>query len=271
MVSLTEFWETLEKKALLLANFQKIRYNKTIIAKGVEKVMQICICDDEKELRNSLSKIIKTELQLEGIPCRIRGFDSGNALLEGLKKESGDILFLDMKMNGLNGIDTASRIRKFSPDIVIIIVTAYPDYVFQGYEVRAFRYILKPYREDKIREVLKLAIKETRRLENQYYYRKKKGQVLRIPLQEIFYFKSDRKKVTAVTRTKEEAFYARLSDIEAELPRGFIRIHNRYLVNLRHVDRIGNTFCLCGGEKLPVSRACRQDLAVAFARKILNT
>ena len=232
MVSLTEFWETLKKKALLLANFQKIRYNKTIIAKGVEKVMQICICDDEKELRNSLSKIIKTELQLEGIPCRI---------------------------------------RKFSPDIVIIIVTAYPDYVFQGYEVRAFRYILKPYREDKIWEVLKLAIKETRRLEDQYYYIKQKGQVLRIPLQEIFYFKSDRKKVTAVTRTKEEAFYARLSDIEAELPRGFIRIHNRYLVNLRHVDRIGNTFCLCGGEKLPVSRACRQDLAVAFARKILNT
>ena len=249
MVSLTEFWETFGKKALLLANFQKIRYNKTIIAKGVEKVMQICICDDEKELRNSLSKIIKTELQLEGIPCRIRGFDSGNALLE----------------------DTASRIRKFSPDIVIIIVTAYPDYVFQGYEVRAFRYILKPYREDRIREVLKLAIKETRRLEDQYYYIKQKGQVLRIPLQEIFYFKSDRKKVTAVTRTKEEAFYARLSDIEAELPRGFIRIHNRYLVNLRHVDRIGNTFCLCGGEKLPVSRACRQDLAVAFARKILNT
>ena len=82
MVSLTEFWETFGKKALLLANFQKIRYNKTIIAKGVEKVMQICICDDEKELRNSLSKIIKTELQLEGIPCRIRGFDSGNALLE---------------------------------------------------------------------------------------------------------------------------------------------------------------------------------------------
>lgn len=69
MVSLTEFWETLKKKALLLANFQKIRYNKTIIAKGVRKVMQICICDDEKELRNSLSKIIKTELQLEGISC----------------------------------------------------------------------------------------------------------------------------------------------------------------------------------------------------------
>lgn len=44
--------------------------------------MEICICDDEKELRKSLSKIIKTELQLQGIPCRIREFDSGSALLE---------------------------------------------------------------------------------------------------------------------------------------------------------------------------------------------
>lgn len=169
--------------------------------------MEICICDDEKELRKSLSKIIKTELQLQGIPCRIREFDSGNALLEGLEEEDGDILFLDIKMKGLNGIDTATQLRKISPHIVI----------------------------------------------------------------KILYFKSDRKKVTAVTVKGQEVFYARLSDIEAELPTGFIRIHNRYLVNLSHVSRIGNTFCLCGEEQLPVSRACRQKLAAAFARKLLHS
>lgn len=233
--------------------------------------MEICICDDEKELRKSLSKIIKTELQLQGIPCRIREFDSGSALLEGLEEEDGDILFLDIKMKGLNGIDTATQLRKISPHIVIIFITAYPDFVFQGYEVRAFRYILKPYREDKIREILGLAVEESRRMEEQFYYIKQKGQLLRLPLKEILYFKSDRKKVTAVAVKGQEVFYARLSDIEAELPTGFIRIHNRYLVNLSHVSRIGNTFCLCGEEQLPVSRACRQELAAAFARKLLHS
>ena len=174
-------------------------------------------------------------------------------------------------MKGLNGIDTATQLRKISPHIVIIFITAYQDFVFQGYEVRAFRYILKPYREDKIREILGLAVEESRRMEEQFYYIKQKGQLLRLPLKEILYFKSDRKKVTAVTVKGQEVFYARLSDIEAELPTGFIRIHNRYLVNLSHVSRIGNTFCLCGEEQLPVSRACRQELAAAFARKLLHS
>ncbi|HIX58863.1 MAG TPA: LytTR family DNA-binding domain-containing protein [Candidatus Blautia gallistercoris] len=233
--------------------------------------MNICICDDEKNLRHALKKVIETEMQLQGIPCTIQEYGSGNALLQGLQTEETDILFLDIEMEGLNGMETARELRKINGNIVIIFVTAYPDYVFQGYEVHAFHYILKPYREEKIREVLRMALEETRKLEEQYYVIEQKSGIRRLPLKEIYYFKSDRKKVCAVTSRGTQEFYGSLSDVETEVPDWFIRIHNRYLVNLNHISGISTAACSCGGEELPVSRACRQELAVAFAQMMLRS
>lgn len=131
-------------------------------------------------------------------------------------------------------------------------------------------YILKPYREEKIREVLRMALDETERLADRYFLIEQKNRSLKIPLKNIFYFKSDRKKVSAVTLNGTEEFYGKLSDIENDLPDHFIRIHNRYLANLMQITDLGPASCICGGEELPVSRACRQQLAAAFARTLLD-
>ena len=190
--------------------------------------------------------------------------------MKGLKEKEADILFLDIEMKGISGMDTARSLRGTHRNTVIIFVTAYPDYVFQGYEVHAFHYILKPYREEKIREVLRMALEETRKSTEQYYIVEQKSRTLRLPLKDILYFKSDRKKVTAVTKSGAEEFYGKLSDVESELPGHFTRIHNRYLVNTASVSRLTSTSCFCGDEELPVSRAYRQELAVAFARMMLT-
>lgn len=232
--------------------------------------MEICICDDEKKLRNDLRSAVETELQLNGISCAIKEFSSGEVLLCSLGASEPDILFLDIEMKGLNGMETARRLRERCRRTVIIFVTAYPDYVFQGYEVHAFHYILKPYREEKIREVLRLALAEAERLEDRYFLIEQKNRSLRLSLKEIHYFKSDRKKISAVTGERTEGFYGKLADIEPGLPEYFIRIHNRYLVNLRHVTDLGASSCICGGEELPVSRPYRHSLAAAFARNMLG-
>ena len=232
--------------------------------------MDICICDDERNLRTSLRNVLETELQLQGIAYTIREFDSGETLLKGLKEKEADILFLDIEMKGISGMDAARRLRESYRDTVIIFVTAYPDYVFQGYEVHAFHYILKPYREEKIREVLRMALEETHRSTEQYYIVEQKSGMLRLLLKDILYFKSDRKKVTAVTKNGAEEFYGKLNDVDSELSGHFTRIHNRYLVNTASVSRLTPTSCICGDEELPVSRAYRQELAVAFARMMLT-
>lgn len=232
--------------------------------------MRVSICDDEKELRLMLRRVIEKELQLAGIDYHIDEYESGERLLSGCADEEPDILFLDIEMKEISGMEAARRLRKQYKNMVIIFVTAYPDFVFQGYEVRALHYILKPYREEKIREVLKLALEELEEEREQFYLVEQKSGTLRLPLREVRYFKSERKKVEAVWGDRREVFYGKLSDMEQELPKYFARSHNRYLVNLNYVTRLEASVCICGEEEIPVSRGCRQELAAAFARTMLQ-
>lgn len=233
-------------------------------------MIRIGICDDEKELRAALRKVVETELQLGGVGYEICEYESGEELLQGARGRVPELLFLDIEMAGLSGMDTAKELRKTYKDAVIIFVTAYPDFVFQGYEVRAFHYILKPYREEKIREVLRRALEDMEAQAEKYYLVEQKSGTLRLPLREVRYFQSDRKKVTAVLEGQREEFYGKLGDVEQELPDFFVRAHNRYLVNLNFVSRVDSASCICGGENIPVSRGCKQELAVAFARMMLR-
>lgn len=232
--------------------------------------MKICICDDEPKLRLALAKVVGRELELCGIDYRIEEYASGEELLKNLAKGEPDILFLDIEMGKVSGMEAARELRRKYKNTVLIFVTAYPDFVFQGYEVHAFHYILKPYKEEKIREVLHKALEEFESLKEQYYRIEQKTGTVRLLVKEIVYFKSDRKKVQAVMKDRTEEFYGKLSDVEAELPWYFVRSHNRYLVNLHFVTKIEGSVCICREEEIPVSRGCRQELLVAFAKKMLN-
>lgn len=232
--------------------------------------MKIGICDDERELRLAMKKVVERELQLAGVDYEIDEYDSAESLLREVDSEELSILFLDIEMSGMSGMEAARELRRHSCRTVIIFVTAYPDFVFQGYEVRAFHYILKPYKEEKIKEVLHMALEETGTLKERFYIVEQKSGTLKIPLKDICYFKSDRKRIEAVMEDKTEVFYGRLSDVETELPDYFARCHNRYLVNLNFVTKLAGNTCICGGEELPVSRGYKQELSVAFARAWLH-
>ncbi len=233
-------------------------------------MMVISICDDEEKLRAALKKVVETELLLQGIEFELREYASGEELLRGSSGREPDILFLDIEMGRMNGMEAARELRRLRKNTVLIFVTAYPDFVFQGYEVRAFHYILKPYEEEKIKKVLRMALAEFGFLREQYYLVEQKGGAVKLPLSQVFYFKSDRKKVRAVMEDGTEEFYGSLSEMEDKLPAFFVRCHNRYLVNLNYVTRVEGKICICGEEELPVSRSSRQELLVAFAKTMLR-
>ncbi len=115
-----------------------------------------------------------------------------------------------------------------------------------------------------------MALEELNLQTEQYYAVEQKSGTLRLRLKEVRYFQSDRKKVMAETEEGKIEFYAKLGDIETALPEYFIRIHNRYLVNLNYVTKVESSQCICADETLPVSRGCKQDLAVAFAKMMLR-
>lgn len=234
-------------------------------------MINIGICDDETAMRKGLRTPLEKKLQLLGADYRIFEYDSGEALFSRPESEELDILFLDIEMKRLNGMDTARNLRKRDVHTLLIFVTAYPDYVFQGYEVHAFHYILKPYEERKIQNVLEQALKELGKNQEQYFTLEQKSGIRKIPMRKIIAFSSDRRKIIISLQGEDRpSFYGKLDDIKQELPDYFIRCHNRHVVNLNYITALEKDYCVCKTLQFPVSRAFRQPLEVAFARLLLK-
>ena len=233
-------------------------------------MLQLAVCDDEKIFRSDLKRIIGTELELCGIDYHIEEFSSGEELLSGVERSECQILFLDIEMKGMDGVAAARKLRENNRQMEIIFVTSYADFVFQGYEVRALNYILKPYEPEKIAAVLHAALEELDVEAEKYYVIEQKSGSIRLPLSSVKYFASDRRTVHAVTTGEEYTFYEKLSDLEPRLPEAFVRIHNRYLVHMKYLEAIRQNTAVVAGEELPVSRSCKSDLSIAFAKYMLQ-
>lgn len=233
-------------------------------------MVAIAICDDENKQRSVLETAIVTRLQLDAIDYKIYHFDCGESLCNATKLNTFDIIFLDIEMKKLDGIETAKYLRSQNSPAIIIFVTAYPDFVFQGYEVHAFHYILKPYNTDKIIAVLKSAIHELENVKEQHYTIYSKSGTYKIYLKDILYFYSDKRNIVTVTLNDTYTFYGKLDEIEQELSSSFVRIHQRYLVNMNHVNYVEGNTIFINETALPISRTCKQSFLIAFAKNMLK-
>ena len=233
-------------------------------------MLQIAIADDEKKPRRALRDILEPWLELQAVPCQLWEYESGEKLCEGYRKYHFDLIFLDIEMEGMNGMETARQLRSIDQHGILIFVTAYPDYVFQGYEVRAFHYILKPYQEKRLLDITARALEEIQQGDNDFYLLPQGAGSCRLNLRDTLYFRSEGRYITAFACSGEKSFRGKLNDLESQLPGYFVRIHQRYLVNIRQVSRTGDSFAVIGSEKLPVSRSHKQAFLIAFAGAMLD-
>lgn len=235
-------------------------------------MLRIAICDDEKTQRKRLREITEAYVELQGRRCEIQEFESGEALLMELsgKGTQYDLVFLDIEMKALNGIDTARELRTYSTESILIFVTGFTDYVFQGYEVRALNYILKPYDGEKIRAVLKQALALLQKEQEPFYVVTNGGGTYKVRFRDIFYFQSDRRKIRLCAKGGAYEFYGKLDEIQEMLPDSFVRVHQRYLVNMALAEGMEGMQLLMGGEKIPVSRQRQQETMIAFAKSMLG-
>lgn len=234
-------------------------------------MINIGICDDEASMRRLLRAPLEQKLQLLGEDYRIFEYDCGETLVTRPETEWLDILFLDIEMKQLSGMETARNLRRKDSHTLLIFVTAYPDFVFQGYEVHAFHYILKPYENQKIMKVLEQALKELGQNREHYFTLEQKSGTTKIPAKKILAFSSDRRKIIiSLEDGNKLEFYGKLDAVEADLPDYFIRCHNRHLVNLNYVTALEKDGCILKSQSVPISRAYRQSVEIAFARLLLQ-
>ena len=233
-------------------------------------MLRIAICDDETEARDVLRFRLEKTL-IEQSEEIVYEFCAGTNAVSWLRKHPGevDLLFLDVEMETMDGMEAARQIREFDENIMIVFLTGYAEHEFDGYSVGALDYMLKPVTVQRLMELLHRVRVKLEQEESQTFSFKNADGTWRFPLQEILYFYSDRRKAVLVTRDKEYTFYAKLDEIEKKLDEQFVRIHQRFLVNPARVDYLGGNVVTVGGRELPCSRNHREQAMKRIARSML--
>lgn len=204
--------------------------------------MRIAVCDDEKEVRTLLGSKIK-KLYPE---ASLFLYESGEALL--CSGRQFDILFLDIQMEGKNGMETAAELRRKNKRTILIFITALEEYVFQAFDVGAFHYLVKPFTDEKFEAVCRAAAEQYRnpadagrrdeaRPEERYIVIKTGGVHTRILIDDIIYAEVFNRKVMIHSIHGDIEYYGKLSDLEKQLGENFFRSHRANLVHFKYVEK----------------------------------
>ncbi|MBF0817705.1 response regulator transcription factor [Microbacterium paludicola] len=225
--------------------------------------------DDPVSLDRIVSHIDRYRRE-HGGRFQVEAFADGADLLHEYRADF-DVLFLDIMMERVDGMTVARRVREVDSEVVIVFVTASPQYAISGYEVAALSYLLKPvpysaFAQELERVLAQLRLRERRRL----LLATADGSHHRVDMADILYLESAKHHVLVHTSEADYDVVTSLKAMEAELAgEGFHRCNSGYLVNLRHVIGVdGNDCRLRGGARLQISRPRKKDFLAALAAHI---
>lgn len=223
-------------------------------------MIRIAVCDDVAEDRDSLYELIEgTELFCN---TEYTSFDSGEALVDAVRGgREFDIVFLDVQMTGINGIETGKQIYALSPHTVIIFVTNYPEYAIDAFECNAFHYVLKNEKPEKFYEVISKAYKRYVKAHARYVIKSKGGPVT-IRLSDLYCVEYQDKHVIFYTKNKCYKMRSTMGVIEKDLAEfGFVRVHQGYIVSLSKIQRFMKTdILLTNGQTIMLSTRKRTEI-----------
>lgn len=171
-------------------------------------MLQIGVCDDSQDARLTLRSALERLLEKREIQYRTYEFSSGEGLLGWMGKHQAelDLVFLDIEMKELNGMETAHRLRQADSGLQLVFVTGYTDYVYDGYAVGALGYLLKPTKPQQLDDILTRALSALCRDINEVFVCRNGEVSYRIGRKDILYFASDRRQVQCVTAARSYTF-----------------------------------------------------------------
>lgn len=203
-------------------------------------MLKIAVCDDEVVFLNKLCGIIAQYLEGRKVDYAIDVFASGKEFVsDSTDITKYNIVFLDVNMAEMDGIQTAKQFRLLCPKSFLVFVTAFIDYTLEGYKVEAIRYVLKDdhYFKENIFEALEVILLKMQHLSKFIEYEFNVG-VRRLYPEEIIYVESNLHKLTFHVKKDKETIYSiymKLDDVETALSdECMCRIHKSYLVNMRY-------------------------------------
>ncbi|MEG0014503.1 MAG: LytTR family DNA-binding domain-containing protein [Cellulosilyticaceae bacterium] len=204
-------------------------------------MINIAICEDDEDDRKILKKYIKEVLvkkQLEGILDNYTIYEYKNAedMLPSLQTTKYHVVFLDMFMGNMLGIELAQRIRLIDTQTIIIFITSSRDFAVDGYRVRAYHYLIKPINLTRIQEVTHSAIDHLMEKECRYFLFPTQDGLCKQDLNEIYYIECTDRKTSIITQSKIFICTYSINALEEKLNQlGFVRCHRSFIVHLKYV------------------------------------
>ena len=214
-----------------------------------EAPLHIALCEDTQSDR----ELLERQLAESGFAVEYESFSSGEELLLAFLPGKYDVIFLDIYMDGIKGVEAAAKIRKADRTVTLVFTTTSTEHTLESYRLKAASYLEKPVKSEDVREVLELA--QAKRDSAAYLTLLIEGVNRKLPLESILYFEQVNHAVyvhthTEVLRTSQTV---KLKAIEPLLSDCFFRCHHSYIANLRYVcgvDQELKVFEMQNGDKV---------------------
>lgn len=230
--------------------------------------MKFAICDDNSIDSNYVYELVKKWSNENKYQVDIETFSSAESFLfHYVDNKDYDVLLLDIEMKKMDGVSLAREIRKTNKNVQIIFITGYSEYIAEGYDVEALNYLMKPFKTEKLYEVLNKAV--TKIIQNEKHLLLNTfDEIIRISLHDIIYIDVDRN-YTTIHSNKNYTIKMTLADIEKELDERFFRISRSIIINLKYINRVTKRdVYLTNGSILPLPRGKYESLNKAIIKEM---
>ena len=233
-------------------------------------MIHIAICDDEKHMSDHIRAMASEFFRKKNREIQLRTFLSGEELLN--YDGQIDILFLDIQMNGMDGLETARKLRAGKFRGVLIFITVLKEMVFQSFEVQAYDYLVKPVDEKQFGKTMERLYASMQNASEDSLLVQKGYEGRIIPKDAIVFCEIiDRKIYLNLASGEVVDYYERIENLETKLGSHFFRCHRSYLINLKHLKGYKNgTACMDNGKEVPVSRLRSREFSGVVLQYMKN-
>lgn len=206
----------------------------------MDPFIKVMVVDDEPYSREELKHLLQSFSTIQVVGEA----ESGEAALMKVLQLQPDVIFLDVEMPRMNGMELAKALKEFKKPPYIVFATAYPEFAAEAFRYDALDYLLKPFDEEQLHETIRRLEKKLAPIKEQSKTSGKlaieaDGEILFIDPKEVYYIVRDEKSTKLVTEDHELITKLPLKEFESRLVSfGFFRIHKSFLVNLTYVKRL---------------------------------
>lgn len=237
-------------------------------------MLRIAICDDQLSERELLGGFLRGYFAAHPYEYVLTEYSRGETLVDDYEDGSAsfDLIFLDIFMDGILGMEAARGIRRAAPKVPIVFLTTTPDYALESYDVQAYGYLIKPLDGEKAAALLGRFLREEYDGRQKTLLLREGGKGSRIPYREIESIESRRNVLLVRLENGEEhRVYARLDDVERELEgHGFLRCHQSYIVNMEQIRTVEDDFLMVSGARVPIRRRSGKAVRDAYFEYLLT-